>query len=85
MDLVTVAAAVMTTGVATIATTTVTTTATTIGGDEFHSLGTNPHLTSACLPFRSKPSEGLGYRAGAFMRLPVLQEFWRISRMVYSG
>src|SRR6185369_17012191 len=40
---------VMTTGVA-IATTgmTATTIATTIGGDEFHSLGINPHLTSAC-------------------------------------
>jgi hypothetical protein len=28
--------------------TTATTIATTIGGDEFHSLGTNLHLTSAC-------------------------------------
>src|SRR5215213_10947090 len=34
---------VMTIGVATIATI-----GTTIGGDEFHSLGTNSHLTSAC-------------------------------------
>src|SRR6185503_6565629 len=33
--------------------------ATTIGGDEFHSLGTNLHLTSACnLPVY--PAKGLG-------------------------
>src|SRR6185369_6446782 len=37
----------MTTGVATTATI-ATIIATTIGGDEFHSLGINPHLTSAC-------------------------------------
>src|SRR5829696_6450063 len=45
---VTAVTAVMTIGVATTATTTATITGTTIGGDEFQSLGTNPHLTSAC-------------------------------------
>src|SRR4026208_1005032 len=40
----------MTTGVVTgMTATTVTIATTTIGGDEFHSLGINPHLTSACL------------------------------------
>ena len=54
--------AAMTTGVATTATTaTTTTTATTIGGDEFHSLGTNPHLTSAC-NLLVYPAKGLGSR-----------------------
>jgi hypothetical protein len=44
----TAALAVMTTGVATtIIVATATETTTTIGGDEFHSLGTNLHLTSA--------------------------------------
>src|SRR5215217_123664 len=37
-----------TTGVATATIATTVTIATTIGGDEFHSLGINPHLTSAC-------------------------------------
>ena len=31
-----------------VVTATTVTTATTIGGDEFHSLGINPHLISAC-------------------------------------
>src|SRR5689334_17296337 len=53
--------AVMTTGVATTATTIATTTATTIGGDEFHSLGTNPHLTSAC-NLLVYPAKGPGSR-----------------------
>src|SRR5690349_19375994 len=51
----------MTTGVATTATTIATTTATTIGGDEFHSLGTNPHLTSAC-NLLVYPAKGPGSR-----------------------
>src|SRR4051812_34772661 len=55
--------AAMTTGVATTATTATTTIETAIGGDEFHSLGTNPHLTSACilpvyLPKASAPDAG---------------------------
>src|SRR5215217_4196767 len=51
-------------GAATIATTATTrTTETTIGGDEFPSLGTNPHLTSACNP-PVYPSKGLGSMPG---------------------
>src|SRR5690349_2425312 len=51
---------VMTTGVAT-ETTATTTIATTIGGDEFHSLGTNPHVTSAGI-LLVYPAKGLGFR-----------------------
>src|SRR5215216_1928264 len=40
-----------------------TTIETTIGGDEFQSLGTNPHLTSACNP-PVYPSKGLGSMPG---------------------
>jgi hypothetical protein len=60
----------MTTGVV-IATTVTTIATTTIGGDEFHSLGINPHLIirllSAGLPFQ----RGLGSNAGAFILLIV--------------
>src|SRR5829696_5219334 len=70
MVLATVVMAEMTTGVATTATTattptTATTIATAIGGDEFRSLGTNPHLTSACY-LLVYPAKGLGSNAGAF-------------------
>ena len=58
---VVMAVIVMTTGVVTATATIATTTETTIGGDEFHSLGTNPHLTSAgILPVY--PAKGLGSR-----------------------
>src|SRR6185295_6424575 len=40
-----------------------TTIAITIGGDEFHSLGINPHLTSACNPL-VYPAKGLGSAPG---------------------
>jgi hypothetical protein len=54
----------MTTGVET--TIDVATIARTIGGDEFHSLGNNLHLTSAGnLPVY--PAKGLGSNAGAFL------------------
>jgi hypothetical protein len=43
-----------------------TTIATTIGGDEFHSLGTNLHLTSAC-NLLVNPAKGLGSTPGPFI------------------
>jgi len=62
--MVVMAAIATTTGAVT--TPIVTATAMTTGGDEFHSLGTNPHLTSAgnLLVY---PSKGLGSKAGAFI------------------
>jgi hypothetical protein len=58
----------MTIGVATAMIVTTATIVTTIGGDEFQSLGTNLHLTSACnLPVY--PAKGLGADAGAFILL----------------
>ena len=60
------AAIEMTTGVV-IATTVTTIATTTIGGDEFHSLGINPHLTSACYLLVYLLPEGLGSNAGAFI------------------
>src|SRR6185369_5000922 len=56
----------MTTGVVTGMTATTVTIAITIGGDEFQSLGINPHLTSACYLLVYLP-EGLGSKAGAFI------------------
>jgi len=55
MDVMTIGVVIAT--IETIATTT----ATTIGGDEFHSLGTNPHLTSAC-NLLVYPAKGPGSR-----------------------
>ena len=50
--------------------TTATTIAITIGGDEFHSLDTNLHVTSAC-NLLVYPAKGLGSKAGAFIFYPV--------------
>src|SRR6185369_9700577 len=64
LDMVVMAAIATTTGAVT--TPIVTATAMTTGGDEFHSLGTHPHLTSAgnLLVY---PSKGLGSKARAFI------------------
>src|SRR6185437_2667999 len=72
----------MTTGVVT-ATTATTTIATTIGGDEFHSLGTNPHVISAgILPVY--PAKGLGSRRrGLYLFNPVILSETRL-RYAYS-
>ena len=64
MVLATVVMDVTTIGAVMIVTTaTIATTTTTIGGDEFHSLGINPHLTSAC-NLLVYPAKGLGTMPG---------------------
>ena len=68
-DMVAMAATATTIGAVTIATTT---TATAIGGDEFHSLGINPH-DFRLLTCWSTPTKGLGATPGPLsFILPIL-------------